>query len=114
MVTKPKGDLKMEKLIKVLKNEMTSDELVELLETGRLVQECTDDKMGCEWIVQEDGIYRSQFDEKGDWWNPNQLWQPFQSGDLRCEDCGKLLGYLYMPLGRVEIQCPRCKTLNVF
>ena len=104
----------MEKIIKVLKNEMTSEELVELLETGMLVQECTNDKMGCEWTIQEDGIYRSQFDEKGDWWNPNQLWQPFRSGDLRCEDCGKLLGYIYMPLGRVEIQCPRCKTLNVF
>ena len=104
----------MEKLIKVLKNEMTSDELVELLETGELEQECTDDKMGCEWTIKEDGIYRSQFDEKGDWWNPNQLWQPFCNGDLRCEDCGKLLGYAYMPLGRIEIQCPRCKSLNIF
>ena len=101
-------------IIKVLKNAMTSDELVELLETGKLVQECTDDQMGCEWTVQEDGIYRSQFDENGNWWNPNELWQQFHNGDLSCEYCGKLLGYIYMPLGRIEIQCPRCKTLNVF
>lgn len=104
----------MEKLIKVLKNELTSEELVELLENGFLVQEPTSDKMGCEWVVQENGIYRSQFDENGGWWNPNQLWQEFENGDLRCEDCGKLLGYAYMPLGRLEIQCPRCKALNVF
>ncbi len=104
----------MEKLIKVLKNELTSEELFELLENGFLVQEPTSDKMGCEWVVQENGIYRSQFDENGGWWNPNQLWQEFENGDLRCEDCGKLLGYAYMPLGRIEIQCPRCKSLNIF
>ncbi len=104
----------MEKLIKVLKNELTSEELVELLENGFLVQKPTSDKMGCEWVVQEDGVYRSQFDENGNWWSPNQLYQEFNNGDLRCEGCNKLLGQAWVPLGRVEIQCPRCKNLNVF
>ncbi|PID66570.1 MAG: hypothetical protein CR975_02015 [Gammaproteobacteria bacterium] len=33
--------------------------------------------------------------------------------DCRCHNCGKLLAKIKGEKARIEIKCPRCKTINV-